>query len=137
MTKKQTIRQRKSKETRKKLYEYLMQTDEFLSVKQLEIALKISHAVAYHHVQMLMKEKYIVWKKVTENRVTTLMVKASGSKLPDDYASLEVPPPPAPPEKPSHIRVVKLLDNPIPRPQESKKKVKVHIGSGMTLFNNY
>ena len=34
-------------------------------------------------------------------------------------------------------RVVKLLDNPLKPAEEPKKKTKVYVGSGMSLFNNY
>lgn len=135
-SKKQTPKQKKSKEVRVKVYEFVKSKGTFVTVKEIETTLGLTHAVTYHHVSVLMKEQFLISKKVTDKRVTTLMVLACGADIPKEYADLEEVPAPVV-EAPPHVRVVRLLDNPLPRPQESKKKTKVHVGSGMSLFNNY
>lgn len=136
MHKKPSLKQKKSKEVRMKVYEYVKNKGGFVTVKDIETTLSLTHAVAYHHVTTLIKEKFLISKKVTEMRVTTLMVMACGAEIPKEYSDLDEVPEPVV-ETPPHVRVVRLLDNPLPRPKESKKKTKVYVGSGMTLFNNY
>jgi hypothetical protein len=134
--KRQTPKQKKSKEVRMKVYEYVKDKGGFVTVKDIETTLKLTHAVTYHHVTTLIKEKFLISKKVTKMRVTTLMVMACGAEIPKEYSDLDEAPAPVV-DTPPHVRVVRLLDNPLPRPKESKKKTKVYVGSGMSLFNNY
>ena len=134
--KKPTTKQIKSKEVRMRVYEYVKSKGTFVTVKEIETTLKLTHAVTYHHVTTLMKEQFLISKKVTDKRVTTLYVMACGADMPDEYSKLEEAPAPVV-ETPPHVRVVRLLDNPLPKPKESKKKTKVYVGSGMSLFNNY
>ena len=136
MKRKLSPKEIKSKEVRMKLYEFVKKHGEYITVKELETTLGLTHAVTYHHVTTLMKEQFLISKKVTEKRVTTLFVMACGADIPKEYADLEEVPEPVI-ETPPHVRVVRLLDNPLPKPQESKKKTKVYVGSGMSLFNNY
>ena len=138
MKRKLSPKEIKSKEVRMKLYEFVKKHGEYITVKEIETTLGLTHAVAYHHVSVLVTEKFLVSKRTTEGRITTLWVRACGADMPEDYVNLEkVAAPQDTVKETSHIRVVRLLDNPLPKPEESKKKVKIHIGSGMSLFNNY
>lgn len=126
-----------SKIIRQRIYLYIKSLeDDWVSVKDLGKTLQLTHAQTYHHINILLEENYLISKKVTIGKIKNLMLKVSEHELPKDYTEVETLPP-KPTEPPSHIRNIRLLDNPLPKPKESKKKTKVYIGSGMSLFNNY
>lgn len=133
--------QLEAKKTRFKMFKFIESHENGVTLKQVEAEIQETHAKTYHHIKTLAQEGFIETekKRIPElNKVVNIVVRAI-ARMPDNYADgeqIEVEPLPKE-EAPSHVRVVRLLDNPIPRPAESKKKSKVHIGSGMTLFNNY
>ena len=137
-----TERQQKGNAARKQMLEHLESLGGWVSLKQLEADLGITISAAHHHATALENEGLIVKeKRVLPNSVkTTAIFVRTVASLPEGYVPEEVP------ERvlvktddntPSHVRVVRLLDNPLPKPEEPKKKTKVYVGSGMSLFNNY
>jgi hypothetical protein len=127
-----------SKLIRQRIYLYIKASDEeWVSVKSLSEALELTRAQTYHHVVILLEENYLVGRKVAVGKVSNLMLQLSGNEMPKDYTEVETTAPPPSNVPVSHIRTINLLDNPLPKPKESKKSTKVYIGSGMSLFNNY
>lgn len=125
---------------RKRIYDYVRGlNDEWVSVKQVAKDLDITQAVAYHYVSRMVQEGYFQQKKEPIGRIVNVFIKPSVLTMPQEFEEVievldDIPPvPPTPP----HIRVVRLLDNPLPRPEEPKKRTKVYVGSGMDLFNKY
>lgn len=133
--------QLEAKKTRVKIFEFIELHKNGVTLKQVEAEIQETHAKTYHHIKTLAIEGFISIekKRIPElNKVVNIVVTAI-ARMPEDYIELEeeeIMPIPKE-EAPSHVRVVRLLDNPLPRPAESKKKAQVYIGSGMTLFNNY
>lgn len=136
-----TKKQLEAKKTRFKIFKYIESHKEGVMLKQVEEEMRETHAKTYHHIKTLEQEGFIEISKKripTMNKVVNIVATAI-ARMPDNYADgeqFEIEPLPKE-DIPSHVRVVRLLDNPLPKPQESKKKTKVHVGSGMTLFNNY
>lgn len=132
--------QLEAKRTRFKIFKYIEAHEGWVNLKQLEADMQSTHAKVYYHIKTLQNERYVAVEKrrIPElNKVVNLMVKAIAI-MPDDYVNEQDYVEPVKKEEvPSHVRVVRLLDNPLKRPEESKKKATVHIGSGMSLFNNY
>lgn len=134
----------KAKQDRYKMFRFIEAHKAGVVLKQVEEEMKLTHAQTYHHIRTLENEGFIevTKKRLPElNKVVNIVARAI-ARMPEAYAEVEeekeVVAEPLPKEEPtSHVRVVRLLDNPLKPPAESKKKSKVHIGSGMTLFNNY
>lgn len=126
------------KKSRVEIYEYVRSKGkEWISVKEVAIDLNISRSIAYHFITKMIKEGFFESKKVVVNRITNMYIRleASHNIGLEDAPAEELPdeiPKPA-----SHVRVVKLLDNPLPKPPESKRKSVTMIGSSMSLFNSY
>lgn len=107
------------------------------TTKDVAIALDITTARAQYYCNSLLKSKHITkgFKVVgkTRHAVYTCTGKKFDASVLEEIERQEREPTPL--EKAT--RVVRLLDNPLKPAPEPKKKAKIHIGSGMSLFNNY
>jgi hypothetical protein len=123
------------KARRTAMYEYVRAKGRgWVSIKEMAIDLGISRSVAYHFVNKMIKEGFFESKKVAIHRITNVFIRLNSEYadgLPDEPVK-ELPEVIPSPE--AHVRLIRLLDNPLPKPEESKKKTKVYVGSSMNLI---
>ena len=107
------------------------------TIKAIAEVMKTTASKIQYHCIQLEKSKHLASKYKVIGRHRVVIYRRT--KLDIDAPAQEEPKPIVTEKSALEkaTRVIRLMDNPLPQPEKSKKRVAVHIGSGMSLFNNY
>lgn len=127
---------RATKEIRHSICKYVEENPESTIIDIAE-SLKCTTAKIQYHCIQLEKSKHLSFKYKVMGKHRFILY----TRTELDFDTPPIVEPVVPNEGKTALekatRVIRLMDNPLPQPEKSKKRVSVHIGSGMSLFNNY